>query len=344
MKKDAIVVSHLEKSFKVYPDKGSSLKEKLLFLKRNAYDRRQVLKDISFTVSPGEAVALIGRNGCGKSTLFKIILGELPADSGTVKLGANIKIGYFDQIQKLFHTERTVLAEIWDSFPKLGETEIRKALAAFLFTGKDLEKPCTVLSGGERARLGLLKIMLSGANFLLLDEPTNHLDIASREALETALADYEGTILAISHDRYFINRLASRILQMHDHQITNYLGDYDYYLEKKATLLQNQQIENNNKPTAASANKLDYQARKELASQRRKLTTQLTKTENNISQLEETIQTLEETLGQPEVATDFAKSMDYSNQLETAKEELDAAMLQWEEISLALEALPSEKV
>ena len=301
------------------------------------FGEKRLFQNIDVNLMKGEKVFLLGDNGCGKSTLFKIIMGEVPADTGEYKLGANVEIGYFDQIQKLFHTDGTVLEEMWKAYPHMTETETRSSLAAFLFAGRDLEKPCSVLSGGEKARLGLLKIMLSGANLLLLDEPTNHLDIASREALERALADYDGTVLAISHDRFFINKLASKIINMDNHTVKEYLGDYDYYVAKK------EELNLNVKPTAAaakteniSANKQDYRARKEQAAKLRRLNTRLEKCERKIEEYEKEIAKLENLLA-GEAATDYEKAAELSSQMDEAKRSLELAMDDWTLISMEIE-------
>ena len=208
---DVLTVEHLSKSFPSTP----------------------LFEDLNFSVKRGERVAIIGNNGTGKTTILKILNQLLPADEGCFHLGSKVHIGYYDQEHHVLHMEKTIFQEIQDDYPKLTNTEIRNLLAAFLFTGDDVFKLVSALSGGERGRVSLAKLMLSEANFLILDEPTNHLDITSKEILEEALNNYEGTVLYVSHDRYFINKTATRILELTNQRLVNYIGNYDYYLEKK---------------------------------------------------------------------------------------------------------------
>ena len=224
-----------------------------------SFDTQLLFQNISFEIKRGEHVAIIGDNGTGKTTLLKIINELLPADSGNIKLGANVEIGYYDQEHHVLHMEKTIFDEISDDYPYLTNTEIRNTLAAFLFTGEDVFKKISSLSGGERGRVSLAKLMLSEANFLILDEPTNHLDITSKEILETAINAYEGTVLYVSHDRYFINKTASRILELTHHEFINYIGNYDYYLEKKDILSPSSNDTTSATPVAEpSAQKLDW--------------------------------------------------------------------------------------
>lgn len=282
-----------------------------------------LMDNVDFFVKKGDRVFLLGKNGCGKTTLLKIITGSETADRGTVKIGANVEIGYYDQIQESLDTDKTVIDEVWDTYPKMTETEIRNALAVFLFRGEDVFKPISALSGGERARVQLVKLILRPVNFLVLDEPTNHLDIESREALEKALSGYDGTILAVSHDRYFINKLATRISNFENKKIVNYVGGYDYFLEKR-TSEESVQVEKKTKNT-------DYAERKRLASEQRKRQTQLKRTEEQIFLLEQEIEEINQSL--MDSGADFEKATQLSNLAEEKNQELSKLYEQWEELS-----------
>ena len=282
-----------------------------------------IMDNVDFFVKKGDRVFLLGKNGCGKTTLLKIITGSETADRGTVKIGANVEIGYYDQIQESLDTDKTVIDEVWDTYPKMTETEIRNALAVFLFRGEDVFKPISALSGGERARVQLVKLILRPVNFLVLDEPTNHLDIESREALEKALAGYDGTILAVSHDRYFINKLATRISNFENKKIVNYVGGYDYFLEKR----NNEEAVQNEKKTKNT----DYAERKRLASEQRKKQTQLKRTEEQIFLLEQEIEEINQSL--MDAGADFEKATQLSNLAEEKNQELSKLYEQWEELS-----------
>lgn len=284
---DVLTVEHLSKSF----------------------PSQNLFTDVSFEIRRGEHVAVIGDNGTGKTTLLKILNQVVPADSGTFTLGTNVQIGYYDQEHHVLHMEKTIFEEISDAYPSLSNTKIRNVLAAFLFTGDDVFKLIGDLSGGERGRVSLAKLMLSEANFLILDEPTNHLDIVSKEILEKALNDYTGTVLYVSHDRYFINQTATRILDLVNQTFVNYIGNYDYYLEKKEELTNaySSTPDISSAPAATavepSASKLDWKEQKEEKARERKRQNELKKTEERITALEERDQEIDELMTQEEVFT-----------------------------------------
>ena len=300
-----------------------------------SYGDKELFADIGFEIRRGERVALIGPNGTGKTTILKIINGKVLPDAGEVEFGARVKIGYYDQEQQELDPEKTVFSEIADAYPKLTETRIRTLLAAFLFTGDDVWKTIADLSGGERGRVSLAKLMLSDANFLILDEPTNHLDITSREVLESALVKYEGTVFFVSHDRYFINQTATRILDLAEHQILNYIGNYDYYLEKKADVeaayLEPDQKEEERKAEKSAA-KADWKQRKEEQSKRRSHENAVKKAEGRIEELEGKIAAIDREFEDPSVAVDAARLAE----LQTVREELDGELTQtyeeWEKL------------
>lgn len=304
-----------------------------------SFGDKKIFSDISFQILRNEKVFLLGENGCGKTTLFKMILGTYPCDNGTVKLGANVKIGYFDQTLESLNNNATVLSEIWDCYPAMIETAVRSALAAFLFMGDDISKRISSLSGGEKARVALLKLMLSGANFLLLDEPTNHLDISSREALENAIARYDGTVFAISHDRYFINKLADRILWMNKSGIEKYQGDYDYFAEKRAAKEAevNETKEQNKKPKVNL-----YVLRKEAESEKRKLNTAIKKCENEIEETEAKIEKLNSDLADPEISSNYEDVMELTEKLDEATKNLDRLYGLWDELHEKLDKITME--
>jgi len=309
------------------------------------YDALTLFQNVNFELKRGEHVAVIGKNGTGKTTLLKILNGLESADSGEFKLGTKVEIGYYDQEHQVLHAEKTLFEEISDTYPTLTNTEIRNCLAAFLFTGDDVFKRIGELSGGERGRVSLAKLMLSNANFLILDEPTNHLDITSKEILEEALNQYEGTVLYVSHDRYFVNKTAGRILELRDEDFHNYLGNYDDYLETLAKL--GITASNNAstafeaitpstssvKPTAVSETKQDWQAMKEEQAAKRKKENQLKKTEAEIQTLEERIETLQEEMAKPEVATNSVKLQELTNDMNQANSRLEELYELWEELA-----------
>lgn len=316
-----------------------------------SFDSIQLFQSINFEIKKGEHVAIIGDNGTGKTTILKIINNLLSADSGIIRLGANVHIGYYDQEHHVLHMEKTLFEEISDDYPGLNNTEIRSALAAFLFTGEDVFKRIGDLSGGERGRVSLAKLMLSESNFLILDEPTNHLDIISKEILEDALNGYTGTLLYVSHDRYFINRTASRILELSGNMLTNYIGNYDYYLEKKQQLAANTIASANTNgtlpasPSSASAfstatafgtvekesaAKTGWKEQKELQAKQRKRENELKRIEERIETLEKRDAQIDEQMIQPEVCTNVAKLQELSKEKDSITNELEQLMEQWE--------------
>ena len=297
------------------------------------FGNQNLFENISFEIKRGEHVAIIGDNGTGKTTLLKIINELIPADSGTIKLGANVEIGYYDQEHHVLHMDKTLFEEISDDYPYLTNTEIRNTLAAFLFTGDDVFKKIRALSGGERGRVSLAKLMLSEANFLILDEPTNHLDITSKEILETALNAYEGTVLYVSHDRYFINRTASRILELTQQQFVNYIGNYDYYLEKKDLLTPVSDTAPAATANEPSAQKLDWKQQKESQAIARKKENDLKKCEAQIEKLESRNSELDTEMAKPENATNVAKLQEIAKEQEAITAELEILYEKWEELS-----------
>lgn len=304
-----------------------------------SFDDLSLFQDISMDIKRGEHVAIIGDNGTGKTTILKIINDLVPADSGTITLGTNVHIGYYDQEHHVLHPDKTLFDEISDEYPSLTGTQIRNTLAAFLFTGDDVFKLIRDLSGGERGRVSLAKLMLSESNFLILDEPTNHLDIASKEILEDAVNAYEGTVLYVSHDRYFINRTASRILELSGGQLTGYLGNYDYYLEKKTGDLPNGDLAVKNTvskaPAPPSEGMQDWKAQKELQAKQRKKENDIRKCEEEIAKLEEKDKQLDNEMALPENATNVAKLQELTKEKESISARLEELYEKWE----TLEAL-----
>lgn len=329
-----------------------------------SYGDRTLFSNVSFEIKRGEHIALIGQNGTGKTNILKIINGLIDADNGDVKLGTNVTIGYFDQQSRVLDENKTVFDEISDTYPKLTQTEIRNVLAAFLFTGDEVFQPIRSLSGGERGRVVLAKLMLSGANFLILDEPTNHLDMVSKEVLEEALNAYTGTVLYVSHDRYFINRTASRILHLDGCKVTSYQGDYDYFLEKSSQDAERSADYMSKGSTTASVNtvsgnsasansafgasasvssgsndslqteaKLDWAKQKELQAAKRKRENQLAKTEKEIEELENKIAQLQEEMSKPEIASNSVKLQELCKECDAAQNKLDELYELWEELS-----------
>lgn len=298
-----------------------------------SFDSHKLFENVSFEIKRGEHVAIIGDNGTGKTTLLKIINELVPMDNGTIRLGANVEIGYYDQEHHVLHMDKTLFEEISDDYPYLTNTEIRNTLAAFLFTGEDVFKKISALSGGERGRVSLAKLMLSEANFLILDEPTNHLDITSKEILETALNAYEGTVLYVSHDRYFINKTASRILELTHQEFVNYIGNYDYYLEKREILTPVSETAPAADAEEPSAQKLDWKQQKENQALLRKRANDLKKCEERIEALEAKGAGLDEEMSQPGIATNSARLQEIAAEKERIEAELEELYSKWEVLS-----------
>lgn len=293
-----------------------------------SFDDKQLFKNVDIHIRKGERVFIIGGNGCGKTTLFRILTGKTPMNSGEYDYGANVEIGYFDQMQQNLDLSKTALDEVWDTFPNMTQTEVRSALASFLFKGDEVFKPLSKMSGGERARVSLLKLMLKGSNFLLLDEPTNHLDASSREELEKTLLDYSGTMLIVSHDRYFINKIADRILLLTNNGVKEYLGNYDYYLER-TTAEKSGAVPTENKKEKTQN---DYFLQKQKQSEERKRQTKLKKAEAEIERLDEEIAKTQELLSSEEVAADYEKLMELSKLLEHLQKQQEEQYEIWEEL------------
>ncbi|MBR1737599.1 MAG: ABC-F family ATP-binding cassette domain-containing protein, partial [Firmicutes bacterium] len=293
-----------------------------------SFDGRQLFENISFEVKKGEKVALVGANGIGKTTLFRIIMSRLMPDSGKSTLGANVFVGYYDQEQEDLDLSKTIFDEISDTYPNLSNLEIRNALAAFVFTGDDVFKTVSTLSGGEKGRVMLAKIMLGNANFLILDEPTNHLDLNSKEILEKAINAYEGTVLYISHDRYFINSTATRLLEITPNGINNYLGNYDFYIESLKT-----PVSIETETVVETQNMQDWKRQKEEQAAKRKIETKIKKIEKEIAETEEAIKECDELLSKEEVYSSAAKSAETYNKKTAFEEKLMELYEQWEELN-----------
>ena len=315
-----------------------------------SYDGRRLFSHGTFSLQRGEHVALIGDNGTGKTTLLKILNGLIQADEGEFRLGSKVKIAYYDQEHAVLHMEKTLFEEIQDTYPEMNNTKVRNVLAAFLFTGDDVYKRIQDLSGGEQGRVSLAKLMLSDANFLILDEPTNHLDIQGKEVLEEAIRNYEGTVLYVSHDRYSINKTATRIIELFSNRFDNYIGNYDYYIEKKEDVraygdsLQKDKMpsetidpEEAQRLEEKESKRLDWENQKELSAKRRKWQNALQKAEEKIAKLEERKEEL--TASMEEVGSDVGRLMEIHREQEAIEKELEEQYAIWEESSLELENL-----
>lgn len=301
-----------------------------------SFDEETIFEQMNLHVTRGEKVALVGPNGVGKTTVFRMLLGKLAPSTGTFKLGSNVMVGYYDQEHSTLNERLTIMQEIEQSFPDLKNGEIRNVLASFLFTGDDVFKPISTLSGGEKGRVALAKIMLSNANFLILDEPTNHLDILSKEILESAIINYEGTVLYVSHDRYFINQTATKVVEMSRTGTAEYLGDYDYYTAKKKERMEasaSLSVGTSSQPTPVSSAKLDRQKQKEEQTRLRRLQNQMAKLEETISTLESRTAEIDENLCLEEIYSDFEKSKVLMDEKESLNEQITACYEEWEALS-----------
>ena len=298
------------------------------------FDGTVLFDNISFQIKRGERVALIGSNGTGKTTILKLINGIIPADSGSIYLGAKVNIGYYDQEHHVLDPDKTIFDEIRDAYPDLNNTQIRNTLAAFLFTNEDVFKYIKDLSGGERGRVSLAKLMLSNANFLILDEPTNHLDITSKEILENALNSYTGTVLFVSHDRYFINSTATRIIELANKTVVNYIGNYDYYLEKKDILGAKPITNNASKSSSSAISKLNWQEEKVKQAQQKKIKNEIKRTEERMALIEAEIEELDNMYADPAISSDTAKLMEIHTRKEALSKELDELYDKWGELTL----------
>lgn len=297
-----------------------------------SFGEKKIFENVDMHIRKGEKVFIVGSNGCGKTTLFRIIMGTVPTDRGEIDFGAKVETEYFDQMQENLNMEKTAMDEIWDEYPKMTQTQVRTSLGAFLFKGDEVFKPINQMSGGERARVSLLKLMLGGGNFLLLDEPTNHLDTTSREALEDSLKSYSGTMLIISHDRYFINKLADRILELKPQGMTEYLGNYDYYMEKRNEAQESGDNAAHAEPKK-SAGAIDYKLKKEMQAQERKRKSMLKKTEQEIEETELEMDNVNAQLSDPQVTSDYQKLIELSSKLEELKAKQEQLYEQWAELS-----------
>ena len=302
-----------------------------------SYEDKNIFTDLSFDVHKGDRIAILGDNGTGKTTILKCINGLTDFESGEIRFGANVTVGYYDQEQQGLTEAKTIFNELHDSYPYLTETQVRNTLAAFMFTEDDVFKRISELSGGERGRVSLAKLMLSKSNLLILDEPTNHLDMDSKEMLEEALREYEGTLLYVSHDRYFVNRTANTVLELSDGKLTKYLGNYDDYVAKKEQLFTSKDVSNQTSSTESTESiaKLDFKEQKRIEAEKRKLQNKISKIEEEIEQLENKKAKIQDEFLKPENMTNSAKL----NELTSKQNEIDAKLeelySQWEELSLS---------
>ncbi|HDR7518118.1 TPA: ABC-F family ATP-binding cassette domain-containing protein [Bacillus mobilis] len=305
------------------------------------YDEDPIIEHVTMRLTRGDSVALVGPNGIGKSTLLKSLVNKLPLLHGDVSFGSNVSVGYYDQEQANLTSSKRVLNELWDEYPLQPEKEIRTILGNFLFTGDDVLKPVSSLSGGQKARLALAKLMMQKSNLLILDEPTNHLDLNSKEILENALIDYPGTLLFVSHDRYFINRVTTTVVELSTEGAQEYLGDYDYYVEKKNEMIERAAFEQQEQQESqapvqktVAQEKLNYLEEKERKQLERQRTRKIEELEQNIVEFEEEIATLEDQLCLPEIYADYEKASEITTKKQTLQEQLDACMAEWEELHL----------
>ena len=300
------------------------------------YDEDPIIENVTMRLTRGDSVALVGPNGIGKSTLLKSIVNKLPLLNGDVSFGSNVSVGYYDQEQANLTSSKRVLNELWDEYPLQPEKEIRTILGNFLFTGDDVLKPVSSLSGGQKARLALAKLMMQKSNLLILDEPTNHLDLNSKEILENALIDYPGTLLFVSHDRYFINRVTTTVVELSTEGAQEYLGDYDYYVEKKNEMIERAELEQQESDIpvqkVVAQEKLNYLEEKERKKLERQRTRKIEELEQSILELEEEIATLEDQLCLPEIYADYEKASEITTKKQTLQEQLETCMAEWEEL------------
>ncbi|MDA2342616.1 ABC-F family ATP-binding cassette domain-containing protein [Bacillus cereus] len=300
------------------------------------YDENPIIEHVTMRLTRGDSVALVGPNGIGKSTLLKSIVNKLPLLNGDVSFGSNVSVGYYDQEQANLTSSKRVLNELWDEYPLQLEKEIRTILGNFLFTGDDVLKPVSSLSGGQKARLALAKLMMQKSNLLILDEPTNHLDLNSKEILENALIDYPGTLLFVSHDRYFINRVTTTVVELSTEGAQEYLGDYDYYVEKKNEMIERAELEQQESDVpvqkVVAQEKLNYLEEKERKKLERQRTRKIEELEQSIVELEEEIATLEDQLCLPEIYADYEKASEITTKKQTLQEQLETCMAEWEEL------------